>query len=104
MALPTSVLSAGSLVAGYATGVATGQRPLAGVVLAAGGVLCTTLWRQEAGNGRAALLLGTYLGAFGVSHPLAKQIGAWPAVLTVAAATGLAAHVLADRGDRRVRV
>lgn len=103
MALPTSVLSAGSLIAGYGTGVATGQRPLAGAVLAAGGVLCTKLWREEAGNGRAAVLLATYLGAFGVSHPLAKSIGAWPAVLTVAAATGAAAHVLADQ-KTRVRV
>ncbi len=103
MALPTSVLSAGSLIVGYGTGVATGQRPLAGVVLAAGGALCTKLWRDEVGGGKAALLLGTYLAAFGASHPLAKQIGAWPAVLTVAAATGAAAHVVADR-RARVRV
>ena len=37
------------------------------------------------------MLLGTYLAAFGVSHPLAKQIGAWPSVLAVAAVTGAAA-------------
>ncbi len=42
----------------------------------------------------AAGLTTLYLAAFGGSHPLAKKIGAWPAVLTVtgvvAAASALA--------------
>jgi hypothetical protein len=32
-----------------------------------------------------------------VSHPLAKKIGAWPAVLTVAAVSAGAAWALNDR-------
>jgi hypothetical protein len=38
-----------------------------------------------------------YLGGFGGSHPLAKKIGAWPAVLTVAGASAASAWVLSDR-------
>ena len=45
----------------------------------------------------AAILSAVYYGAFGVSHPLAKKIGAWPAVLTVAGVTAAAAWVLSDR-------
>jgi hypothetical protein len=41
-------------------------------------------------------LTGTFLGAFGVSHPLAKKMGAWPSVITVTAVAAGAAHFLAD--------
>jgi hypothetical protein len=43
------------------------------------------------------VLLGAYLGGFGASHPLAKKIGAWPSVFTVAAVSAGASHVLVDR-------
>jgi len=43
------------------------------------------------------VLLGGYLAAFGVSHPLAKKVGAWPSVLAVAAAASAAAYAGADR-------
>jgi hypothetical protein len=36
-------------------------------------------------------------GAFGLSHPLAKKIGAWPSVLAVSAATAAASYAAADR-------
>jgi hypothetical protein len=49
---------------------------------------------MNAGTGRAAALTGTYLAAFGLSHPLAKKIGAWPSVYTVTAATALASLLL----------
>jgi hypothetical protein len=98
----TSLLSAGSLVAGYAVAASSGVRPLGGAVLAVGGALCARAWSQQSGTGTAAALLTTYVVAFGASHPLAKQVGAWPSVLTVAAATGLAAHLVSDRRDRRV--
>jgi len=38
-----------------------------------------------------------YLGGFGASHPLAKKIGAWPSVLSVAAVAAGASYLLADR-------
>ena len=42
-------------------------------------------------------LVGGYLLGFGLSHPLAKQIGVWPAVLTVAAANAALSYALVDR-------
>ena len=36
-------------------------------------------------------------GGFGASHPLAKKIGAWPSVLTVAGIAAASAWVLNDR-------
>jgi len=43
------------------------------------------------------VLTATYLGGFGASHPLAKKIGAWPAVLSVAGVSALASWALSDR-------
>jgi hypothetical protein len=45
------------------------------------------------------VLLGSYLIAFGVSHPLARKIGAWPSVLTISAAASGAAYALGDRSS-----
>ncbi|MFD9123721.1 hypothetical protein [Kitasatospora sp. NPDC059571] len=50
-------------------------------------------WRRQAGPGTAAALTGLYLAAFGGSHPLAKRIGAWPSVLTVAGVVAAASVV-----------
>lgn len=41
---------------------------------------------------------GIYAAAMGGSHPLAKKVGPWPAVLSVAAATALASELLARTG------
>ena len=42
-------------------------------------------------------LSALYVAAFGASHPLAKKVGAWPAVLGVAAASAAASYALSDR-------
>jgi hypothetical protein len=94
--IPTAPVVAGSLIGGYLVARETGIRPLGGVVLAAGGAFATNQWRR-CGPVTTAVLLTTYLGGFGASHPLAKKIGAWPAVLSVAAVSGAASYVLADR-------
>jgi len=94
---PTAPLVAGSLVGGYAVGRATKVRALAGVVLAAGGVLAGRQWLARSGPATTAALAATYVGAFGLSHPLAKRIGAWPAVLTVAGVAAGAAWAFSDR-------
>ena len=48
----------------------------------------------------APLVAVGLIGGFGLSHPLAKKIGAWPAVLTVTAASAGAAHLAVDaRGE-----
>ncbi len=101
MALPTAPIAAGSLVGGYLVARESGVRPLGGVVLAAGGAVCVREWRRVAGAPAAAVLLAIYLGGFGASHPLAKRIGAWPAVLTVAGVSGAAAFALSDSRSAR---
>ncbi|NHC14178.1 hypothetical protein [Motilibacter deserti] len=100
-AIPTSVISAGSLLGGYLTGRATGVRPAGGVVLLAGAVTAGRRWQRTVGPARTAALLATYVGAFGASHPLARRIGAWPSVAVATAAVGVASHLLGDRPARR---
>ncbi len=95
--IPTAPVVAGSLVAGYLVARRTGIRPLGGAVLAAGGVWATRSWVRSSGPATAGVLLGTYLVGFGASHPLAKRIGAWPAVLVAAGVSGSASYLLADR-------
>ena len=90
MRVPTAPVAAGSLVAGYLVARESGVRPLGGAVLAVSRRVADALVDPEAGPGRAGLLLATYLGGFGGSHPLAKRIGAWPSVLAVAAVSGAA--------------
>jgi hypothetical protein len=97
MAIPTAPVVAGSLVGGYAVARFTKIRPLGGAVLAAGGFVAQRQWAKHAGPVNAAILSAVYYGAFGVSHPLAKKIGPWPAVLTVAAVSAAAAWALSDR-------
>lgn len=88
--LATSALAAGGLLGGFAVARQSHNRQLGGAVLAAVGVACTIRWQKSSGSARAGALLGTYLVAFGASHPLAKKIGAWPAVTAVSAATAAA--------------
>ena len=95
--IPTAPVAAGALIAGYAVAATSGSRPLGGLVLAAGGLWCLRAWDRRNGR-RTALVLGFVgTGAFVVSHLLATRIGAWPSVLTVAAATAAAAALLSDR-------
>ena len=97
MPFPTAPVAAGSLVGGYLAARMTKRRALGGVVLVAGGAVCTREWARRSGPGAATALLVTYLAGFGLSHPLAKRIGAWPSVLTVAGVAGGAAWVTSDR-------
>ncbi|WP_460859432.1 hypothetical protein [Nocardiopsis coralliicola] len=96
-AVPTPVLTSAGLIGGYAAARATGIRPLGGAVLAACGAAAFRSWQQQAGTPAAAALTGLYTAAFGLSHPLAKKIGAWPSVLAVTAATGAAAWAFGER-------
>lgn len=93
---PTAAIAAGSLIAGYAVAVGSGSRPLGGVVLAAGGLCCARIWTRRHGLRTAASLTGVGLAAFVLSHLLALAIGAWPAVLSVAAVTGAIVWVRSD--------
>ena len=95
--IPTAAVAASGLIAGFAVADATGNRTAGGVVLAVGGIACAWMWQRKSGTPTAALLTATYLAAFAVSHPLAKQIGAWPSVFVVAGVTAGAAYALSDR-------
>ncbi len=94
--LPTAPVAAGSLIAGYAVAAGTGSRPLGGLVLAAGGLWCVREWARRNDLRTAATLGCAGLVAFAGSHVLALAVGAWPAVLLVAAAMGVVAWRRAD--------
>ena len=98
--LPTAPVAAGSLIAGYAVAVGSGSRPLGGVVLLAGGLWCTREWARRNDTRTALVLACAGLAAFVVSHVLALAIGAWPAVLLVAAAMAIATWLRADARPR----
>jgi hypothetical protein len=95
--VPAAAVAATGLVGGYAVARWTKKRPLGGVVLAAAGAAAARQWQQSAGGKTAVGLSAAYVAAFAGSHPLAKKVGAWPAVFGVAGGVGLASWVLADR-------
>lgn len=96
---PTWPVAAGALLLGFAVAAASGSRPLGGVVLFLGGLACGLRWRVLLGLGRALALVGVFLAGFALAHPLGHAIGAWPAVLLVAAAVGAVAWRVADRSS-----
>ncbi|MDW6060920.1 hypothetical protein SAZ11_26480 [Streptomyces sp. FXJ1.4098] len=95
--IPAGVVAASGLVGGYGVARWTKKRQLGGVALAAAGVVAARGWQRKAGTGTAAVLSGLYVAAFAGSHPLAKKLGAWPSVLTVAGGVAAASWAAADR-------
>lgn len=93
---PTTGLVVAGMIGGYVSARVTKVRPLGGIVLGAAGIAAGRRWHRHSGPGTTALLSTIYLGAFGMSHPLAKKIGAWPSVLVSTAAAAGAAWVLND--------
>ncbi|MET9548708.1 hypothetical protein ABZY36_25865 [Streptomyces sp. NPDC006627] len=95
--IPGAVMAASGLIGGYGVARFTRKRPLGGVVLAAAGGLAARQWREDAGAKTAAALSAAYVAGFAGSHPLAKKVGAWPSVLGVAGAVGVASYLFADQ-------
>ena len=87
---PTSLLAAIGLIAGFGTAVASGSRPLGGLVMAAFGLTCIYFWVKRDGTTVAVRLTLVGLAAFVFSHVLGLVIGAWPSVLLVSALTAWA--------------
>ena len=85
--VPTAPIAAVGLLAGFGVAVATGSRPLGGVVLAACGLSCIAVWLRRDGRRTTIQLTVAGLLAFIVSHLLGLVIGAWPSVIVVAAVT-----------------
>jgi len=94
--LPSAPLAAGTLLGGWAAVEATGSRPVGGVVLLTGGLCCAAVWRRRHGIRTALELTGVGFAAFVLSHVLALAIGAWPAVVTLAAITAAIVWLKAD--------
>ncbi|MDO5032853.1 hypothetical protein [Corynebacterium sp.] len=92
----TATTVALGLIGGWLTARETGIRPLGGVVLGAAGLWAGRSWLAKTNPATTAGLSALYAGAFGASHPLAKKIGSWPAVLTVTAVAAGAAYALSD--------
>ena len=92
----TATVVAAGLIGGWLTARESGIRPLGTIPLVAAGALAARSWNKKKGPGITAALLGTYVGAFGMSHPLAKKIGAWPAVLTATGAAATIAYMVSD--------
>ena len=99
----TAPIAAAGLIAGYGVAVASGSRPLGGLVLAACGLACIAIWRARDGGRTAALLATVGIVAFALSHLLGLVIGSWPAVLVVAAATAYACWRVSDSHRTAIR-
>lgn len=93
----SATVAAAGLIGGYVTARETGIRPLGGVVLGAALGYASRTWYETSGTAVTVGLAATYLAGFGLSHPLAKVLGAWPAVLTVSATTAGLSYALVDR-------
>jgi hypothetical protein len=91
-----AAVTALTLVLGFAIASLTGIRSLGGVVLVLGGALCAWWMVRAAGALRTVVTLVAVVGLFVVSHPLGHVIGAWPAVLLVAAVAGVLAYAVAS--------
>jgi len=93
---PTAPVAAASLIVSWGVVEATGSRPAGGVALAAGAAWCIREWYRRRGAGTAIALAGAGAAAFALSHVLGAAIGAWPAVILVAAAGGALVWFVAD--------
>ena len=94
--LTTAPLAAAGLIAGYAVALATGSRPLGGLVLATCGLVCIATWVRRDGRRTATLLTIAGFAAFALSHVLGLIIGPWPAVLLAAATAGMLSWRVSD--------
>ncbi|WP_411102130.1 hypothetical protein [Streptomyces sp. cmx-4-9] len=96
--VPGSVLATAGLLGGYAVARWTGKRPLGGAVLGAAGIAAGREWHRRSGLPAAAGLGALYLAGFAGAHPLARKIGAWPAVCGAAGVVAATSWAVAERG------
>ncbi len=92
----TAAVTAVGLIGGWLTARESGIRPLGGVLLGVAGAWAARTWYARHGWAAAAGLSALYVGAFGLSHPLAKRIGGWPSVLAVTAVASGTAYLVSD--------
>lgn len=93
-ALAPSTVAAAGLIGGFLIARRTGRRELGGLAFVAAGAICAPRWAARSGRDAAAALSAAYVSAMGLSHPLAKKIGAWPSVLAVTGAVVVASRTV----------
>jgi hypothetical protein len=92
----TAPIAVTGLVAGFGVAVASGSRPLGGVVLAGCGLACVAVWSRRDGRRVTVQLTAAGLLAFALSHVLGLLIGPWPSVIVVSAAVAALCWRLSD--------
>ena len=97
--IPSALLVAVGLAAGFGVAQGTGVRALGGAVFALGGLGAAWLWVKHRGWAVALGLGALYVGAFVLAHVLAIGAG-WPAWLAVGVVTLAAAGITAAVADR----
>lgn len=95
--VPTALLAAVTLVAGFAVVRLTGSQPLGGAVLVGGAAWCVLRERRRTAWWRLAVGVVVAVGAFALAHPAGAVVGAWPAVLLAGAVVGVVTTALVDR-------
>ncbi|MFF1416837.1 hypothetical protein [Streptomyces sp. NPDC058280] len=95
--IPAAAVAASGIIGGYGIARWTKKRPLGGVALAAAGAVAARQWQRTGGTKAAVGLSAAYVAAFAGSHPLAKKLGAWPAVFTVAGGVAAASWAVTHR-------
>jgi hypothetical protein len=97
--IPSAVLVAVGLAAGFGIAQATGVRALGGAVFALGGLGAAWLWVAHRGWAVALGLGALYVGAFVLAHVLALGVGmaSWLAVGLVTLAAAGVTYAVADR-------
>ncbi|MDX3849147.1 hypothetical protein [Streptomyces sp. AK02-01A] len=95
--IPAAAVAASGIVGGYGLARWTRKRPLGGVALAAAGAVAARQWQRSSGTKAAVGLSAAYVAAFAGSHPLAKKVGAWPAVFAVAGGVAVASWAVTRR-------
>ncbi|MEU0136676.1 hypothetical protein ABZ172_21990 [Streptomyces sp. NPDC006296] len=98
--VPAAAVAAGGLLGGYSIARWTGKRPLGGVALLAAGSVAAYEWNRRAGAGAATALTLAYAAGFAGAHPLAKKVGAWPAVFGMAGGVAAASWAVTRRSAR----
>jgi hypothetical protein len=97
--IPSALLVAVGLAAGFGVAQGTGIRALGGAVFALGGLGAAWLWVKHRGWAVALGLGALYIGAFVLAHVLALGVGmaSWLAVALVTLVAAGVTYAVADR-------
>src|SRR3954447_15690521 len=97
--IPSALLVAIGLAAGFGVAQGTGIRALGGAVFALGGLGAAWLWVRNRGWAGAPGLRGVFIGAFVLADVLALGVGmaSWLAVALVPLVAAGVTYAVADR-------